>query len=375
MSRFRYAHAAHADWGRSVADCAAQLGRPDRGLGFAYFTEPFVARAREIVERLRQATGVADWVGSVGLGVVATGVEYFDEPALAVMVADLEPATYRVFSGRTRPPAIGERTPGGARAAHFAVVHADPQTPDVAGLVADMSRKLASGFVVGGLSSARSDAVQVANDVVSGGLSGVVLASDVAVSTRLTQGCSPLPPPGAQSPGGRYRVTACDDNVIASLDGRPALDVFREAVGELLARDLWRAASQVLVGLPVRGSDKQDFLARHLVGIDVQNKLIAIGEHVAPGDELIFCRRDGPSATEDLRRILGELREDLPGEPRGALYFSCVGRGENMFGRRGAELELVRDGLGDVPLVGFFCGGEISHDRLYGYTGVLTVFH
>jgi small ligand-binding sensory domain FIST len=24
--------------------------------------------------------------------------------------------------------------------------------------------------------------------------------------------------------------------------------------------------------------------------------------------------------------------------------------------------------------VGFFCNGEISHNRLYGYTGVLTLF-
>ena len=30
--------------------------------------------------------------------------------------------------------------------------------------------------------------------------------------------------------------------------------------------------------------------------------------------------------------------------------------------------------LGDVPLVGFFAGGEIAHHHLYGYTGVLTVF-
>ena len=46
----------------------------------------------------------------------------------------------------------------------------------------------------------------------------------------------------------------------------------------------------------------------------------------------------------------------------------------HLFGRRGAELGLVREALGDLPLVGFFCGGEISHDRLYGYTGVLTLF-
>ena len=51
-----------------------------------------------------------------------------------------------------------------------------------------------------------------------------------------------------------------------------------------------------------------------------------------------------------------------------------VARGEHMFGSRGAELDLVKQALGEVPLVGFFCNGEISRDRLYGYTGVLTVF-
>jgi len=34
----------------------------------------------------------------------------------------------------------------------------------------------------------------------------------------------------------------------------------------------------------------------------------------------------------------------------------------------------VRHALGDVPLVGFFAAGEIAHQNLYGYTGVLTVF-
>jgi small ligand-binding sensory domain FIST len=52
-----------------------------------------------------------------------------------------------------------------------------------------------------------------------------------------------------------------------------------------------------------------------------------------------------------------------------------VARGEHMFGSRGAELGLVRQALGELPLVGFFCNGEICHDRLYGYTGVLTLFH
>ena len=58
----------------------------------------------------------------------------------------------------------------------------------------------------------------------------------------------------------------------------------------------------------------------------------------------------------------------------GAIYVSCAGRGGPHFGSPSAELQVVRRALGDVPLVGFFAGGEIAHHRLYGYTGVLTVF-
>ncbi|MGH8675619.1 MAG: FIST C-terminal domain-containing protein, partial [Burkholderiales bacterium] len=99
------------------------------------------------------------------------------------------------------------------------------------------------------------------------------------------------------------------------------------------------------------------------------------GDTVERNAEILFCKRDSSSAREDLARILAEMREAMPAPARGGLYFSCVGRGEHMFGRRGAELEQVREALGDVPVVGFFCSGEISHDRLYGYTGVLTLFH
>ena len=41
---------------------------------------------------------------------------------------------------------------------------------------------------------------------------------------------------------------------------------------------------------------------------------------------------------------------------------------------RAITVERFRDELGDFPLVGFFANGEISNNRLYGYTGVLTLF-
>ena len=364
-SRFRGAHSDGADWQECVARCASGIGTPDGRLGFMYFTEALLPHAAEMVEALRDLTGVRDWVGSVGVGIVATGVEYAEGSALAVMVAEVPAGSYRLFSGKLRGPQIGERTPTGAVAAHFGVVHADPRTPDMAELITDMSARVESGYLVGGLSSAGGATVQIANDVLSGGLSGVVLASDVPVATRHTQGCAPLT--------GRHTITECEDNILIALDGRPALDVFKEDIGEMLARDLRRAAQFVHVGFPVKGSDTGDYLVRNLVGIDPKNKLIAVGDMLEPGEGLLFCKRDSHTAREDLLRVLAQLKREVP-QARGALYFSCLGRGEHMFGQRGAEMQLIKNALGDVPLVGFFCNGEISHHRLYGYTGVLTLF-
>jgi small ligand-binding sensory domain FIST len=341
---FAYGHAAAATWRECVSACAQRLGRPGRGLGLVYFTDVFVDSAPQILQELQQHTGVENWIGSVGLGVLATGAEYQQEPAMAAMVADIE--AFKVFSGRS--PLKG---------GHFAIVHADPAAPDVAGLIADLSAKVGSGFLVGGLSSSRSRTVQIANAVLSGGLSGAALSPEVALATRLTQGCVPYP--------GRFRVTECVENIIGRLDDRPALEVLREVIGT--DRD-------VLVGIPVPGSDTGDYTARNLVGVDPRNKLIAIGDLVEPGAELLFCKRDRSAARADLSRIVDELKEQVAA-PRGALYFSCLARGEHMFGSRGAEMGLIRRALGEVPLVGFFCNGEISRDRLYGYTGVLTLFH
>jgi small ligand-binding sensory domain FIST len=343
MAAFTFAHG--PDWRR----CVAALGAPGHGLGFVYFTDALVDDAPEILSTLMNRTGVTDWIGCVGTGVLATGTEYQDEPAMAAMVADI--ADFSVFSGRAPLRESGS----------FAVVHADPAAPDLPGLVADMSAKVATGYIVGGVSSSRSQAVQIANEVLSGGLSGAVLGEEVAVATRLTQGCTPYP--------GRFRITEGEDNLIARLDGRPALEVLLEAVGG--------EKVQLLVGLLVPGSEAgahfTDYTARNLVGVDPKSGLIAIGDTIEPGMEILFCKRDAAAAKKDLQSILSSLKEAVP-RPRGALYYSCVARGEHMFGSRGAELTLVRQALGEVPLVGFFCNGEISRDRLYGYTGVLTVF-
>ncbi len=362
---FKFAHTVDTDWTRAAQACMTQLGAiPSAAtLGFLYVSDAFAGELDAILAFFKSATGVPHWTGSVGVGVCATGVEYLEAPAMAVMLGEFEPADFTMLPLLRTPQDIDARRLSDA---YFAMVHGDPANTRIQELIESLSAHVSSGFVVGGLSSSRGETAQISDGVVSGGLSGVLFSERVKLATRLTQGISPLGP--------RHRITAANKNIVGSLDHRPALDVMKAEIGEVLARDLRRAAGYIFVGLPVRGSDTGDYLVRNILGVDPQNHLVAVGETVEPGDELLFCRRDQQSAEDDLQRMLTAIGAQLNAPIRGGVYYSCLGRGQHMFGAQNREMELIRDALGDFPLVGFFANGEISHNRLYGYTGVLTLF-
>lgn len=361
---FKYAQASDADWTQAAQSCMVQLGAipATATLGFLYVSDAFVGKLDAILAFFKSATNVPHWTGSVGVGVCATGVEYLEEPAMAVMLGEFPEGDFSMLPLLRAPQDIDIRTVE----AYFAVVHGDPGNNRIQELIEGLSEQVSSGFVVGGLSSSRGENAQISDGIVSGGLSGVLFSDRVKLATRLTQGISPLGP--------RHQITTANKNIIGSLDHRPALDVMKEEIGEVLARDLKRAAGYIYVGLPVRGSDTGDYLVRNILGVDPQNDLVAVGEYVEIGDELLFCRRDQQTAEDDLHRMLTAIQAQLNAPIRGGVYYSCLGRGQHMFGAPNRELGLIREALGDFPLVGFFANGEISHNRLYGYTGVLTLF-
>ncbi|HXP75637.1 MAG TPA: FIST N-terminal domain-containing protein [Stellaceae bacterium] len=370
-ARFRAAHGAGAGWAEAAKACAdALLPLPEgASLGFLYATEALADDLGSILTFLRERTRVQHWVGSVGLGVCGAGREYFQVAAVSALVACWSEDAFRVFG----PQTAGGRALVAAEASWFAkthpafgVVHGDPRDGRVVQTLAALSAE-AGLFLVGGLAAASGAAPrQIAERVVEGGLSGVVLSPEIAVATGLTQGCSPIGPV--------RRVTEARENVVMAIDERPALEVFKEDIGELLARDLRKVGGRIFAGIPVRGSDTSDYLVRNLMAIDAERQWIAIAERMAPGDSILFCRRDAASALEDLRRMLEGLKRRASTPAKAGLYFSCVARGPNLFGADSEELKTIRETLGDFPLAGFFGNGEIAHDRLYGYTGVLALF-
>ena len=371
MALFPYAHVTGENWLDLCARAAATLGAapPGSALGFVYLSDSLGKDLDNIIRWLRENTGVPHWVGGMGIGVCSAVREHYDERSLAVMIAGVKQDQLRII-----PPArqnfdhflTTTRTWREQHASRFAVVHGDPSCSRTPHLIEELADGLDNGFLVGGLTSADGEHLQVADRAVNGGVSGVLLASDVSVATGLSQGCSLIGTP--------HEVTACRGNVIETIDDRPALDVFRDEIGEVLARNPSALAGYIFAALPIRGSDTGDYLVRNLLGIDPQNRLVAIGDEVVPGAGIQFAKRDAQSARDDLQQMIRKLKRRLPGEPRGALYHTCLARGQHLFGENSAELSLVRNELGDVPLVGFFANGEISHRRLYAYTGVLTVF-
>lgn len=419
MKLFPYAHATHPHWGMAANLALAQLRAQMALHGYAssptlavlYITDHYAAHAEEILAHLSaELPEITDWSGTVGVGIASNNVEYFDEPALAVMLLELPSDQYRVFSGVAPLGLTFE--------AHTALVHADGSTPDVAELIEEMAARTDSGYVFGGLASSRGRAVQfaVAGDgnvkgqgkasgVFSGGLSGVAFGQGVMLVSRVTQGCLPI--------NRAHKVTGVDRNVVLTLDGQSALDVLLRELDVTLEqpREALQAVRATLVGLSEpaalaqvspavmrTGNFGSDVRVRHIVGLDPGRAGVAVSQAVTEGMELAFCQRNIQAARADLVRICAEIREEL--EPQelaletasalaqseaeaaphvargiaGAIYVSCAGRGGAHFGGPSAELQTIRRALGDVPLVGFFAGGEIARHHLYGYTGVLTVF-
>ena len=366
MSDFVLAHAAGSSAQVLAAACSDQLrGAKGHALGFVYATSPLSLDFPNIVDILQKRTGIQHWVGTVGHGVCATGVEYFDQPAIVVLTCGLDAYACQFIPAATEPDDIHVET-GSEGPAAIGVVHADPRNPAVTAIVTNLSRHCGA-YLVGGLTSAESSFPQVAGGrVVDGGVSGVLLGGRcLRVVVGLTQGCSPIGLP--------HSVSRSQGRILFSLDERPAFDVLREEVGAAPNADPRSWLANIHAAIPVAGSDRADYVVRNIVGLGPEHGLVAIADTIGPSDRVMFVRRDPDSAERDLHRMLTNLKSRTAVKPRAGLYFSCLARGPNLFRDNAHELKAIQKAFGDIPIVGFFGNGEIAHDRLYGYTGVLTL--
>ena len=368
MKTFISALGKGTDWHACVTDLLAEAGEipASANLGFLYVTAALSADLKNILRYLRSHTAITHWVGTTGTGICHQGEEIYDLPAITALITSFPEDSFQLIElNDEAPDAYLQQQHLDASKCYFGVVHGYPYR-EAEYILDVLGQTLPNSFLVGGLTSSDGYYAQIADQVTEVAMSGVLFAEGLSVATGLSQGCSPI--------GNAHLITGCDKNILTSLDHISALDVFKQDIGDQLSRNLEYISGTIFTALPITGSDRNDYLVRNIVGIDLDNKMLAISEMVEPGQSILFCKRDRESAQEDMQRMLTQLKKRCKSPVKGALYFSCLGRGRHLFGEHSEELQLIKANLGSIPLVGFFANGEISHNRLYGYTGVLTLF-
>ena len=358
------------DWQAALGPVRAALAEGGAGAntGIVYVSDSIAERLPEIVEALRADTGIADWAGTVGMGVCGAGRAAFGRPAIAAAAFGFPEDAVRLVPG-IREDAAEANADLAMWAAEqtraTALLHADPRNANMGEIVADLAETFGA-FTVGGIASAEGPTAQLAGAVEQGVVSGLVFGEAVDAVSGLSQGCSPIGP--------ARTVTRSHNNFVLEIDGEPAFDVLCRDLGLDSVARIREVAPWLHAARPVPGSSEADYLVRNIIGLDAQDGIVALGALIDPGERLFFVRRDPAAAEADLRRMLQGVKARLTRPAQGGVYISCLARGPHMFGTEDGELEIVREEIGDLPLAGFFANGEFSGGRIYGYTGVLTLF-
>jgi len=352
-------------------------------LTLLFFSVHHLPLIDQIAEVAAKAAAPGTLLGCTAQAVVGDGREIEQGPALSVWTANLgaaviEPFTIATADTEDGPTALGlPAIDAGTRAV---ILLGDPYTfpPDVLGQLSGAAPgvPIVGGMASGGRGPGRH-ALVLDGEVRTFGAVGVTLGGDVRIETLVSQGCRPI--------GTSYIVTAAEGNVIRSLAGAPPLERLRDIFTELSPEDQERANRGLHIGMVIDEYATEfgqgDFLIRNVIGADQNTGAVAVGDDVRVGQTVQFHIRDASAADEDLRNALGVLELSRTGDPSslaGALLFTCNGRGSHLFGTPDHDIQTVRRSIGQLPVAGMFCAGELGpvggRNFLHGFTASLALF-
>ncbi|MGC9526693.1 MAG: FIST signal transduction protein [Limnospira sp.] len=379
-----------------VVDRATAALEAPADLGLVFISSAFASDYSRLMPLLAERLSVPALIGCSGGGVIGMasegGAEEIEgKPALSLCLAHLPGVEVRPFHLTTEELPDLDSPPEdwveliGVHPQNYPqlIVLVDPFYGKINDLLQGLDYAYPGVPKVGGLASSgvmgQATAVFCNGELYAGEAVGVALSGNIVLDTIVAQGCRPI--------GDPYRITQGDRNIILRVENRGAelspLDALQELLGELGEEDRQLAGHSLFVGV-VRDEFKQnleagDFLIRNLIGVDPRMGAIAIGDRVRPGQRIQFHLRDARTSAEDLELLLEG--QDTSARPeavhtRGALMFSCLGRGENLYGEPNFDSNLFRRHF-PIPLSGFFCNGEIgpvgNGTFLHGYTSVFGI--
>ena len=380
--------AQHRDWEEALAEALAQasIGEEPVDLAVLFASAEYAPGFSEMTAQAQQALKARVLIGCSGQGIIGPSKEVEGEPALSILALSLPEAVLtplHLTQGDLEACQSAEDTrrltevPQGEARAWF--LFADPFTIDAERLLDTFSAAYPGTPLMGGMASGnpqvRRTQLFLNGQVLEDGAVALALGGPVSIRSIVSQGCNPI--------GRPWTITGAEGQIIASIAGRPALDVLMETLNELPSDQQQRAQSNLLVGLAMDeyrdDFGRGDFLIRNLLGADRERGAIAVSASPREGQTIQFQLRDAAAADEDLRLLLEAEKATLQGEESlAALLWSCNGRGVGLFGGPDHDAKAVAEILGSIPLAGFFCNGEIgpvgSKNFLHGFTASMALF-
>jgi small ligand-binding sensory domain FIST len=366
---------------RSVRE---QLGSAHIHLALLFVSAQHIAQADALSQALRAALGPETFVGCTGEGIIARGRECETGSAAALFAAHLPQVVIHPlrlsfssvqdqFSLQDWPESgfAGDGKP-------VMMLFADPFSTPMQDVLTIIEERYPDARALGGLAGGGQDLggnrLFLDDQVYTDGLVGLALGGNISVRMVISQGCRPI--------GDRFIVTKAEHNVIQELGGVPALHCLQTVFGQLSTNERAQAQRALHIGIAMDEQRAQftrgDFLIRNLIGADQQTGAIVIGDVVQEGQTVQFQVRDAQSADQDLHALLASPQPTESAIPRGALLFSCCGRGKGLFGVPHHDAAAVQQQLGDIPLAGFFAQGEVGpvggRNFLHGYTASIAIF-
>src|SRR5919112_1566287 len=303
-----------------VAGVREALGSGPVTLAVAFVTPHFAEFYERLHKVLREALGPETLLGCSAGGVIGGGEEVERLPAVTLTAARLPDVAVRTFHldggvlpDLDGPPDSWERLVGAERSQEPQfVLLADPFTSRPEALLAGLDYAFPGSAKIGGLASGGTspglNVLFLDGEVHTSGIVGAALSGNVLVDTVVAQGCRPVGP--------LMQITDCKENILYELD-----------------------QTALFVGVVMSEFEEEpkagDFLIRNLIGIDPKSGAVAVGEYLGEGMRIRFHLRDAEASAQDLHAVLTDYESALPrkDEVSGALLFSCLGRGEYLYGK------------------------------------------
>jgi small ligand-binding sensory domain FIST len=379
LNRYAAALSLHPTPVEAVGEVAGQIlehfdgAAPDLLVCFA--SPHHVGAFEDIVDGLRKLLEPEVLIGGTAVGVAGGSVEVEDQPGLSVLAATFgagRVAGVALEAIETDDGVAIVGWPDELPSRGTLLMFADPFSFPVPDFLQLCNARVPELTIVGGMASAgnRSGTNRLVLDdrVLTGGAVAVMCSEDVPLRAIVSQGCRPI--------GSPLTVTSAERNFVHELAGQSAMRRLQEIVDVVDddERELMRNGLHVGVVVDEHKLDfeRGDFLVRNLLGVDPQTGSLAIGDHVAVGQTVQFHVRDAHAADEDLHWLMRGVAADA------ALLFTCNGRGTNLFPEPNHDAAAIEEHLGEVPLAGAFCAGEIGpvggRNFLHGFTASVLVF-